>query len=435
MKKSSLFVKALSAILPMLLCLTFLSSCSSAKDSGAMLSPALGCLAEQNTMAKATVTGGVIEFSPDDFARALNIKGIESITITSLPATADGELRVGSAVLTSSQTLSAASVSLMTFYPSSAVSSSSFRFTVDDSPVEMCCQLYVLDETNHAPTLSLAPKTALEVSTYRDVTFFGTLPYYDPDGDNTYIDVVSYPEKGLLVVEDRTVGSYRYIPYDGSTGKDSFTYVARDIYGNYSASATVSLRINKADTSVSYVDLNDSPYHNAALAMTERGIMSGTQVGSATYFYPDTTVSRAEFTVMAMNAAGITEVNPVSATVFADDNDIPERMKSYIAAAYDLGYIKGSEVDGKLCFRPNDPLTRAEAAVMLANMLDAAAPTVTPVFGDSEDIPAWATASVNSLSAMGVLSSYSGNIEPLSQVTRGDAAGILSNFMLLKDTE
>ena len=136
---------------------------------------------------------------------------------------------------------------------------------------------------------------------------------------------------------------------------------------------------------------------------------------------------------MAMNAAGITDVNTSTQTVFADDADIPERMKSYIATAYDLGYIKGSELDGKLCFEPNREITRSEAAVMLANMLDAATPTVTPTFSDSQDIPTWAQASIYSLSFMGVLESSGGNISPTATVTRGDAAEILCNFMAVKE--
>ena len=90
-------------------------------------------------------------------------------------------------------------------------------------------------------------------------------------------------------------------------------------------------------------------------------------------------------------------------------------------------------IDGELCFLPNNEITRAEAAVMLGNMLDAATPTWTPVFSDSDDIPTWARPSVYSLSAMGVLESYDGNISSTSKVTRGDAADILVNFMAVKD--
>jgi len=390
-------------------------------------------MAEQSPMAKSALKGNPITFSADDFARATNLSRVENVTITSLPPTTDGELRVGSTVLTSEQTLSAASVELMTYVPSSGISNSEFRFKVNDLPYEMCCKLYLLDEQNYAPTLASTPKTALEVSTYRDVTYFGKLTCYDPDGDETYIEIVSYPEKGVLILDDREVGSYRFIPTEGKTGKDSFTYVARDKYGNYSPSATVSLSINKKDTPVTYVDLQNSPHHNAALTMTEKGIMSGTQIANNTYFYPEKAVSRAEFTVMAMSAVGITSVNPTSKTVFADDAEIPSQMRDYIGVAYELGYISGIEKNGKLCFEPNREITRAEAAVMLANMLDAATPTIKPTFDDSEDIPVWAEHSINALGAMGVMSSVEdNNISPLEPLTRGAAADILTNFIAVK---
>jgi hypothetical protein len=201
------------------------------------------------------------------------------------------------------------------------------------------------------------------------------------------------------------------------------------VYGNYSPALTVSLEIKRTESSARFVDLSDSPYHNAALAMNEARIMSGTQVGSSLYFYPEKTLSRAEFTVLAMNAAGISEVNRVDKTVFADDSDIPENMKSYIAAAYDLGYIRGTEVDGAICFLPHKEITRAEAAVMLANMLDLATPTFKPEFADEEAIPSWAHSSITALAASGILDNAESGVKPLEPVTRATAAQMLSNFM------
>ena len=424
--------KALAITLAIILLLVSLCSCAATDTSKQLLSPAIDCIAGQSYMAKSALKGDPMRFSSDDFARAVDLSQIDSITVTSLPPITDGELRVGSTVLSSPETLSSASVSLMTFHPSRSVSASEFKFKVNDLPYELCCHLYVLEEQNYAPTLSTAPKTALEVSTHVGVTYFGSLPCYDPDGDETFVEIVSYPEKGVLILEDRTTGSYRYIPYEGSTGTDSFCYVAGDKYGNYSASATVSLCISERMTSVSYADLNDSPYHSAALRMTEAGVMSGTQIGSSTYFYPNRTVSRGEFVVMAMNALGITDLQSRS-TVFADDGEMDAEMKKYVAAAYELGYIKGSEENGKLYFYPSREITRAEAAVMLASMLDAATPTITPVFSDSDSIPAWARPSVYAVFALGVMTYPGGNIEATAPVTRGDAAVMLSNLMSLED--
>ena len=158
--------------------------------------------------------------------------------------------------------------------------------------------------------------------------------------------------------------------------------------------------------------------------------MSGSQVGAANYFYPEQEVSRAEFVVLAMNALGITEVSDTECKVFADGKDISKEMRGYIEAAYRMGYIKGSLVDGELCFCPNEAITRAEASVILGNMLGAAMPTATikPSFADAGEIPAWAEGSVYSLNMMGLLASDGGKIEPLSKVTRQEAAQLLSGL-------
>ena len=436
LKTKRILKRVATVICAMLFVITCLCSCNMDKETGNDLSSALDTIARDNAMAKATLKGGTISFEANDFARATNLSKIDSITVTKLPPVSDGELRVGSSVLTSSQTLSASSIKLLSYEPKGNIATSEFYFTVNDSSTELCCKLYVLDEKNYAPTLSNASQNALEVSTFENISLHGTLPCYDPDGDKTYIEIVSYPKKGQLILDSRETGAYRFIPNEDFKGKDSFVYVARDIYGNYSPSATVSLSVKESAVSTSYIDLVDSRYHNAAIAMTEKGIMSGTQIGSSTYFYPAREMSRAEFTAMAMQAAGITKLNDSGAkTVFADDSEIESNFKPYISAAYELGYIKGVEKNGKLYFEPQRSMTRSEAACLLSNMLDAAAPTVAPSFSDSSDVPTWAQASVNAMSYMGVMNGVENKISPLACVTRGDAAEILWNFMRVKESD
>lgn len=428
------YIRCLSAfVLALLLVVPLLASCEKSAQTGGEVSIGLNNLAEENAMAKATLKGGSISFDASDFARATNLSKIDNITITKLPPVSDGELRVGANLLTAPQELSASSIKLLSYEPRGTVNVSEFYFTVNDNPTELCCKLYVLSEPNSAPTLSSVPENSLEVSTFENISYFGTLSCYDPDGDKTYIDVVSYPKNGILMLDSRETGAYRFIPDEDFTGKDSFVYVARDIYGNYSASETVSLSVKEKPISTSYIDLVDTRYHNAAIAMTQAGIMSGTKIGNADYFYPAREVSRAEFTAMAMNAAGITKLNDSGAkTVFLDDDKIDSSFKPYIAAAYELGYIKGLEIDGKLYFQPERAITRAEAASILSNMLDASVPTVTPDFSDQEEIPAWAQNAVYAVSQLGVIDKIDNKISPLACVTRGDAAEILDNFMEVK---
>ena len=405
-----------------------------AKNEGAVVSPGLYVLAEQNSMAKAGIVGSSIKFDAEDFARTLNlpVSKLESITITEIPPLSDGELMVGATVLNSGQTVSAANIGFMSYSPKPEIRFSSFSFRVGDSPLELTCKLYMLDKYNSAPTLSVATEESLTVSTHSGMTLYGKLPSYDPDGDEVTIDIVSYPT-GILCLSDRNTGEYTYTPTEKSSGKDSFTYVARDKYGNYSAAATVSLTIVKSSVSVTYADMKNSPLANAAMTMTERGIMGGTQVGSSLYFYPENTVTRAEFVVMAMNALGVkaTGLSAGDCSVFADCEEIPEEMRGYIAAACRMNYVEGTKRNGKLYFEPLREITRAEAAVILGKMINAEMPTgaIKPHFDDAREIPVWAEASVYSLTYKGILQSENGNIEPLDAVTRGDTAAMLEKII------
>jgi hypothetical protein len=152
-------------------------------------------------------------------------------------------------------------------------------------------------------------------------------------------------------------------------------------------------------------------------------------VGNLYYFYPEKSVTRAEFLVMAMNAVGITEVPACDATVFADDADIPESMMSYVATAYEMKYISGSLSDGKLCFLPNEEITRAQAAVILSNIVGLCDVAVTPTFADHSEIPVWASDAIYSLNAAGIMGSMDGYISPVSKITRAQTAQMLAAAM------
>ena len=396
------------------------------------ISPGIFVVAERGGMAKAGLRGSELVFDRSDFSRALNVSRVSEITLTSVPPASEGKLMVGNTVLREGQTVSGSNISLISFRAASPeVGLTSFRFSPDGAAYDLECTLYFLDEPNYAPTVSIAPAASLDVSTYENVTHFGKLSAYDSDGDECYFEIISQPKNGIVVMSNIGSGEYVYIPDEGYVGRDKFCYVAHDKYGNYSASAEVSVSVSRVALASSFSDMQDSDAHTAAIRMTEEGIMSGTQIGDGYYFQPERAVSRSEFVVLAMQTLGIKDVNlnSLRVTNFADDSDIPTSMKGYVAAAYELDYINGKYVDGKLCFLPNDEITRAEAALIVGRMLEAAMPTVKPMISDSEEIPAWAESSVYSLSAMGVLDTDGGKIRPKDVMSRADTAKMLSAMM------
>ena len=236
----NIFISTLAAIavLPVFI---FPTNASTVKEP---VSPALYVLANEYSMAKATLVGRDLLFTVDDFRRSTNLSKIDSITITKLPPITDGELRLGNKVLTDQTTISVNNLDLLTYSQSSAnINTTTFEFRVNSSPVDIPCKLYFLDKYNECPTLKEATDMSLEVSAQSNSAFFGTLPFSDPDNDKAFVEIVSYPKHGLLILTNKEKGTYTYIPSKNFSGTEEFSYVARDIYGNYSASAKVSLII------------------------------------------------------------------------------------------------------------------------------------------------------------------------------------------------
>lgn len=423
----------LSMLMLIALCIPCAAAGAGADAAVPTVSYGLSVLSARTDVALSAMAGNDIVFSADGMARGLNLSAIRYITVQSVPSETDGELLLGSSRIVAGQTVTAENLPNMVFHPASEKAlRTSFTFTANGGGTPVICSLYVLEEKNYTPTVSMASGLSLNVSTHKGMSAYGTLSAYDPDGDQLTFEIVGYPQNGSVRLTNASTGTYVYKPNASYIGTDSFTYVARDRYGNYSAAAKVSLQIDLSGTSVTYVDMENSKAYNAALTVTEKGIMSGTQVGTQYYFYPEQTVSRVEFLVMAMNAAGIKDVPECKATSFADDADIPATMKGYVATAHSLGYISGTQVDGKLCFQPNEELTRAQAAVILGKLLGLQDSAVIQTFADHSEIPVWAADAIYSLNNAGILTPTNGHIDPGSKLNREQAALILAAVMQFK---
>lgn len=415
-----------------------LCACGSQKDkeitdAQSVLSPGVQILSACTEMAVWGPRGNDVIFEAEDFSRNLNLSKIDYIKVISLPANTEGELLMGSVRVNAGQIISGENLAHLCFSAAEdSITKASFTFSVNGNATAITCNIHLLDSTNYAPTVSMASSATLQMSTYRDREVHGRLSAYDPDGDALVFEIVKAPANGSVMLTDRGEGTYVYAPRSGFTGSDEFSYVARDVYGNYSTATTVKLRIMTSGTSVTYVDMADSKAANAALALTEAGVMSGVQIGNQHFFYPERTVTRAELLVMAMNAAGITDVPACEATGFDDDADIESAMKGYVSAAYTMGYISGTLKEGKLCFLPNEEINRAEAAVMICAILEKESSGVVPTFADGAEIPVWAQESIYTLNVLGVMDATDGYISPTSLLTREQAALILQAITKLQ---
>ncbi|MDN4601256.1 InlB B-repeat-containing protein [Paenibacillus sp. F6_3S_P_1C] len=149
------------------------------------------------------------------------------------------------------------------------------------------------------------------------------------------------------------------------------------------------------------------------------GMVRGYTDGS---FKPDASITRAEFTVMLMNAL---QTEYTEATLsFTDRSKIGAWAQSAIASAVQAGFIQG---DTGGAFRPNEAVTRAEMAVMVASALQLKAESGTgSTFADDELIPQWARAAVAGLQKSGLLNGKGlNNFAPRDNTTRAEAVKLL----------
>lgn len=364
-----------------------------------------------------------ISFDPQDF-RVNGDAQLSSIVVTSLPDPSAGMLTIGNQPVPEGSEVALAAIDGLRFTPLSApmLSATSFTFT----PVfaggltgeDVTVGLYLLASTNEAPVAE-----DLSLCTYKNVEVQGTFAGVDPEGDLLTFQLISKPARGAVTQAEDGSAQFTYTPYENKTGKDAFTYVAVDAVGNTSAPATVSIKIEKQKTKVCYSDMTGVEGHREAVRLAEAGLLIGEQMGSEYLFHPEETVSRAQFTALAMAAAELDVMKEASITGFADDEAMAVWAKPYVSSALRSGVVQGSfDEEGRVVFQAGSPITAAEAAVLLNRALRVT--DVAETFIPTDDAaPAWCAQAVANLSSCNALPASATLSQPL---TRSQAAVMIS---------
>jgi len=393
------------------------------------VSTAIDCIAEEVTLVKSAECGEEVFFSLADFRQALAVSSVKSVTVTSLPDAEDGVLKLANLRVSVGQTVKSENLSLLRFVPASELTAeASFGFICDGygGGAEIACSILFTDRKNAAPTASGVGE-ASPVSTQSGVALFGMLSGSDPDGDRITYQIVSYPKNGTLSLINTQTGEYRYKPVKGYVGEDSFVYVVRDDRGYYSYPKEISLTVKRNAAGYVYADMAGHTAHNEALAVSASGVMTGVLQNGVHRFMPEGTVTRAEFTAYALKAAGIVSLG-ASETAFEDNGDIPPSLLPSVATAHILGVVNGSLTEDGLFFRPNDAVTRAEAAMILTAAFHIPVSDSVLTFAEEAAVPSYARPAISALSELGILSVSAEDTatEPLS---RGEVAAVLSAAM------
>ncbi|MDD2565357.1 MAG: ice-binding family protein [Candidatus Gracilibacteria bacterium] len=101
----------------------------------------------------------------------------------------------------------------------------------------------------------------------------------------------------------------------------------------------------------------------------ELGIMNGQNINGKLVFRPNDAISRGEAIAILLNVAKISSSLTTLNTQFTDIPTDSAWMIKYIEKAKELGIMNGQTINGKLVFRPNDAITRAEVATIIVKAL------------------------------------------------------------------
>ena len=158
-------------------------------------------------------------------------------------------------------------------------------------------------------------------------------------------------------------------------------------------------------------DLSMHWAHDTMTKWLEKGLLSGYEDGS---YRPDKALTRAEFAELLTRMFGYEETD--NATVFSDVPEVAWYADAVAAISHaDLMY----EVSPS--FRPNESITREEAAFALANAYALSASSDDMHFNDTDNISEWAISQVKAMYTHGFIQGHSeGSFEPQGQLTRAE---------------
>lgn len=202
----------------------------------------------------------------------------------------------------------------------------------------------------------------------------------------------------------------------GTVDKGTFTFSAEH-FSTYTI-----LEYNK-----SFADLAGHWAEKSVQSLAAKHIVDGVD---DRHYEPGRSITRAEFVTMIMRALQWKGVsNPEAAVNPFSDVAAGAYYTGQVAGAASLGIVSG--YNG--AFRPNDQITREEAAVALvqaaryANL--ALSDKAGPSFADANEISDWASASVDEAWSMGLMEGDGSRFNPKNSVTRAEVAVMIQRLL------
>lgn len=197
------------------------------------------------------------------------------------------------------------------------------------------------------------------------------------------------------------------------------------VIGSVTADAAEVVNDKPDEINMKFVDLNPVPWAYEAISMLySRNIISGR---TETEFYPEVQITREEFAKLLVCLLGFE--NESYDSVFSDAKD-GEWYTKYINIAYSKGICRGT---GDSIFGVGESITREDMAVMAYNSLNGHMTEISDFefnFKDETDFSDYSKTAVGALSAVKIVNGTGdNNFSPKAYATRAEAAVIIYNML------
>ncbi len=227
-----------------------------------------------------------------------------------------------------------------------------------------------------------------------------------------------YPVKLTLTASKMATILVNNAPYDENANYDlnsdiKITVTSED-------QATTNVYTLKASVAAQFSDVSEGDwYYENVMRAVELGILSGRGDGT---FGPNVNITRRDFAIMLAQSLGHDNDEPATSP-FKDVADSDYGVSS-IAYLYEQGITVGDNAGN---FNPTANITRQEAAIMLVKAFEATG-TSSELYKDDASIASWAKSFVYTAKASGLMKGdTNGSFRPNDTLTRAEAASAMVN--------
>lgn len=320
------------------------------------------------------------------------------VIITEIPMQVMGTVQLGERVIRAGDVLTVESLDNLTFIPGEAA----------EGDATISC-LSITEEglgENAEMTLKISSgKNEAPIAedsqfeTYKNIPGQVPLNTQDKENEPLTVNIVKEPKRGTVTLN--ADGTVTYTPAENKVGKDSFVYTVTDPAGNTSGEATVRISIRKPSHKETYADMEGDCAHLAAAWLREKEVYCGETVSGHLLFQPEEPVTRGEFIAMCVSLTA-DELTETASAGFADDSETASWLSPYVTEAVKCGYLTGIPTDNGLMLMAQQEITRGEAAVIISSMMALPEAETRTVMALEDAIPAWAASAVSATLEAGV---------------------------------